>query len=226
MLKTSRKLCNSRTDTENKGCESYSRPDTTSWDFIWVMFKLLLCFMFAMKLGFKWDLSCTQVSLQILSTLPQKPHPLRLPYGKTPMASRLERIAAWLKKVDNQKNLARFTGDFRTAKRGNLWTKLFIFCLGVCVCVCDQVCCVGCFWWISIVIDKNIIGIFRFFKYGIIFNKFHIRTSIGMFFFLWDQVFRSLAVANIRCRTLDMYGFVCFFLWTYIHKPELDFCSF
>lgn len=34
----------------------------------------------------------------------------RLPYA---MASRWERIGAWLKKVENQKNLARFTGlDF------------------------------------------------------------------------------------------------------------------
>ena len=54
----------------------------------------------------------------------------------------------------------------------------------MCVCVCVIKCVAwAVFWWISIVIDKNIIGIFRFFKYGIIFNNFHIRTSIGMFFF-------------------------------------------
>lgn len=60
------------------------------------------------------------------------------------------------------------------------------------------------------------IGIFRFFKYGIIFTYIQVLRC----FLLWDQVFRSLAVANIRCRTLDMYGVVSFFLWTYIHKPE------
>ena len=79
------------------------------------------------------------------------------------MASRWERIAAWLKKVENQKNLARFTGDTH-----GFWTGVLHFCLGVCVCVCLSVL-VAVFFCVEIVLiykySRYVYIIYQYFTY-------------------------------------------------------------